>query len=623
MKLKSSPRIYKGYKCDYPENTVKRITEGFGKMGFRLNYVKIKKYRRVNRAEKELFFAGRVEARKKHFIISQFGKGVSATLARASAYAELAERFSANIFNSQALYYQPPVQNKIFDDFFGHYTNLKGYKYGHQKNFNLSVEDLIAHRMNLSAGEIKKIKQADVARHWVPAYSLLKNEYKNIPVGLISKIQISTGLAAGNMIEEAILHGVYEIFERFAAQEIIVNKKSTPTIDVKTIKNKRILEYIDFFKSANYKVLIKDFSLNNLLPCVGVFFVNKDLEKIDNAFIKSIEAYKLFIGSDLNLDNALVRCFTEAFQLINIYPANLRNKKEIILGKDLMNNYLSELAIKPHKRRYNFSLFLRGALILKEHVDWLEKKGGVISWKQLKNVHLKDCLEEIRRIKEICKTQKWDLLVVDHTHPVLKFPVVRVIAPGISDMLRFFKKGITANTIINSSPFTVSLYNIENLNYYLKSNNWLKNRQTIKRFIKDMEEYLSSYNRPLGTEMTVFCKNINLFAVVAFAYLAIGDIKKSRQYFRVLRNLSWSNKEALMQYHGICRILESEEGVNIKREKIKELLGNYKKSVQIQKYFLKEPFTNPFVDLCNYCNKCSRCIEKRMDELKEIIKTFR
>ncbi len=56
------------------------------------------------------------------------------------------------------------------------------------------------------------------------------------------------------------------------------------------------------------------------------------------------------------------------------------------------------------------------------------------------NIMVKDVLGEIEEIKRICKQFNTDLIVLDHTHPVLGFPVVRVVIPGVSDFLPFLRQ---------------------------------------------------------------------------------------------------------------------------------------------------------------------------------------
>jgi hypothetical protein len=54
----------------------------------------------------------------------------------------------------------------------------------------------------------------------------------------------------------------------------------------------------------------------------------------------------------------------------------------------------------------------------------------------------KDILEEIEGLKEIVRGLGTDCIVLNHTHPILQFPVVRVVIPGISDFLPFLPQTI-------------------------------------------------------------------------------------------------------------------------------------------------------------------------------------
>ena len=54
----------------------------------------------------------------------------------------------------------------------------------------------------------------------------------------------------------------------------------------------------------------------------------------------------------------------------------------------------------------------------------------------------KDLLSEIEAVKKICQTFNTDCILLNHTHPILKFPVVRVVMPRISDFLPFLNPDI-------------------------------------------------------------------------------------------------------------------------------------------------------------------------------------
>jgi hypothetical protein len=59
-----------------------------------------------------------------------------------------------------------------------------------------------------------------------------------------------------------------------------------------------------------------------------------------------------------------------------------------------------------------------------------------------KNMKIKDVLGEIEEIKKICEQFDTDCIILNHTHPVLNFPVVRVIIPRVSDFLPFLRQDI-------------------------------------------------------------------------------------------------------------------------------------------------------------------------------------
>jgi len=58
------------------------------------------------------------------------------------------------------------------------------------------------------------------------------------------------------------------------------------------------------------------------------------------------------------------------------------------------------------------------------------------------NNKIKDVLGEIEEIKKICKLFNTDCIILNYTHPILDFPVVRVVIPQVSDFLPFLNKDI-------------------------------------------------------------------------------------------------------------------------------------------------------------------------------------
>ena len=80
----------------------------------------------------------------------------------------------------------------------------------------------------------------------------------------------ANGCAAGNTVEEALLHAICEIVERHCLTLIELNELETPLIDISTVKYPEAKKLIDLFFSLGHKLLIRDFSIGIGLPIIGL-----------------------------------------------------------------------------------------------------------------------------------------------------------------------------------------------------------------------------------------------------------------------------------------------------------------------------------------------------------------
>jgi ribosomal protein S12 methylthiotransferase accessory factor len=118
----------------------------------------------------------------------------------------------------------------------------------------LRIEDLLVNETHLTNEDIKSIKDSEMCRHWVDGYSLLKRENIKVPINFVNYIHGSNGMAAGNVLEEAMIQATCEIFERYVQIRVIKPEKSVPTIDRDSIKNPFIQELIQFYEKHNISV---------------------------------------------------------------------------------------------------------------------------------------------------------------------------------------------------------------------------------------------------------------------------------------------------------------------------------------------------------------------------------
>jgi len=421
MRLNNQVRNAYG-KCDQPANTIKRIHSGLRALKLKAQYSGVKAAERI--------YWGRVWIDDLQIICE--GKGITPELAEASACAELMERMSAGlfypVFEEQVRYHLPVLYNSETRKFLD-FAWMDGYERAHQDELDnpLPIEDLLRHQSQLGADDLEEIKDSRMARNWVDGYSLMNEKTVKVPINLIHFIHGSNGMAAGNTIEEAIIQASCEIFERWAQINTIKPEKIHPTIDGQSIGNQFVREMIEFYNTHGVRVLIKDLSFDGFLPVIGVLYINDNLDP------NLLEHQILIPGAAFNTLEALTRCFTEGIQgRETLYKPRPRFNKQV----------------QPDSQVSNYYMLMRCGLSPKA-ISFVQKG----EQKDFKNEEAPDLLSEIEQIKNVCEKFSTDCIILDHTHPVLQFPVVRVVMPGVSDFLSFLPPEIlTAKQTKPSRP---------------------------------------------------------------------------------------------------------------------------------------------------------------------------
>ncbi len=407
-------------KTDTPENTVRHIRTGFERLGYDIRYMPFQVADQIHWSQIA------IDAVK----IQCQGKGLSPVLARASAHAELAERFSGGLFfqdfEEQVRFNMPALYSRQVKRFLN-YEWLDGYCNSHQDDLNeehLPIESLLRNQPHITPANIEKIKNSQMARHWVDGYSVIQEKRVKVPINFISYINASNGMAAGNTLEEAMIQAACEVFERFTQIQIIKPEQSVPTINIETLKNGRLRSMLAYYESENVEILLKDFSMGGCFPSIGVLFINHNLRP------GRLEHKILVPGVSFNMDEALSRCLTEMMQ-----------------GRGTLKMPSPDLD-RPvsHRSRVENLYLLFKCCISPKDISFLEK-GDTVAYRDIRS---KDIFSEIEAIKKICQTLETDFIVLNLTHPVLEFPVVRVVLPGVSDFLPFVHRDIL--TSVDTNP---------------------------------------------------------------------------------------------------------------------------------------------------------------------------
>ncbi|MDJ0783103.1 MAG: YcaO-like family protein [Desulfosarcinaceae bacterium] len=407
-------------KTDTPDRTVAKIRRGFERLGYTIRYMP---YQVADHIHWSVIAIDDLNLQCQ-------GKGLTPALARASAHAELAERFSGGLFfqafEEQVRFNMPALYGRGVNRFLN-YEWLDGYQNCHQDDLSeahVSIESLLRHQDQLQPADLATLANSRMAHHWVDGYSVLRDQTVKVPLNFVAYINASNGMAAGNTIEEAMIQAACEVFERHSQIQIIGPERPVPTIDRQTLTNQRLLSMIAYYERENVEVVLKDFSLAGRFPSVGALFINHNLRP------GRLEHKILVPGVSFNTDEALSRCLTEIMQ-----------------GRHTLNVPTPDLD-RPvaHRSRVENLYLLFKCCISQKDISFLEQ-GDRIAYPAARS---KDIFAEIEAIKRICRELNTDFILIDLTHPVLRFPVVRVIMPGISDFLPFVYKNIL--TTAETSP---------------------------------------------------------------------------------------------------------------------------------------------------------------------------
>lgn len=293
---------------------------------------------------------------------------------------------------------------------------------------------------------------------YVLGFDLLKNEDVLVPAQLVfSKFSAKSpsinvfpyshtnGLASGNVLEEAICHGLCEVIERDAISiadlcsssipySILENIiKSLKNVDyglylINQIPEDKFVDDSNIYPDVNISEIVEEFEpikfLVRKFTDAGISLLIKDITQKDigiSTFVaSSIEwitnDYGYFAkgyGTHPDSRIALIRAITELSQTraVNIHGARDDLKKIQYRDND-----------EIYKRKWQF--------ITSSSTHTNNNKN--IAFSEIKTYIKKDILDDIKLIlNKLKKAGLKRAIVVDLTNPNVGIPVVRIIVPGL------------------------------------------------------------------------------------------------------------------------------------------------------------------------------------------------
>ena len=337
------------------------------------------------------------------------GKGTSRDYAMASGYAELMER----------------IQNKGI----GHRTHIEDslasfgfYEYPDERMVEAS--ELVGRHDSVIEGwlegwgcrtderKLQLIREFSRAEHRrdddlvveVPFVDLGTGGLRWLPPALYRRIYSSNGMCAGNTIEECLVQGLSEVFERHVRIKLLDGEVVMPRIPREELRDWSVGELIERIEeSGRYRVTVLDGSLGKGYPVVVTVIADR-----------SRGTFGVNCGAHPSLAVAVERTLTEAFQgrTIETFTGinHLAPLEEAMHGANRHGVLVNGIGVYPTSLLVGEPGW--------EHVPWESDEGS-------SNADL------LRRMMATLRREGFSPLVRDSSH--LGFPACQIIVPGMSE----------------------------------------------------------------------------------------------------------------------------------------------------------------------------------------------
>ncbi|OUJ19297.1 Ribosomal protein S12 methylthiotransferase accessory factor YcaO [Methanonatronarchaeum thermophilum] len=247
---------------------------------------------------------------------------------------------------------------------------------------------------------------------WIKGYDMMQDEEIYVPANAVfhplspgkkgsGLFQTNTnGLASGNILEEAVFHGLTEVIERDAWSLAEAARDTGPKIN---LQNQEINKLIEKFEQQDISIIIRDLTNDIGIPTFAA--VSEDNKLQDPALLT------IGMGTHTDARVAIKRAITEVAQS---RATQIHGAREDTLKGD-------------NKRKLKYKT------VKNQNKHWFNNQNT----KQYQNLekisYIKDdFIDDISHtLKQLNKNGIQKAIFVNLTLPELEVPVVRVIIPGL------------------------------------------------------------------------------------------------------------------------------------------------------------------------------------------------
>ncbi|MCE1058438.1 TOMM precursor leader peptide-binding protein [Pseudomonas alloputida] len=337
------------------------------------------------------------------------GKGITDAQARVSALCEAIERYSGE-YSGNEYYVKSSMNEAKFPTIHPNQCML----YSDQQFKDRDIWNSKASRFN----KVPEYFDPTEEIHWTPLWSLSKQSqtyfptqylYFGAPLSISSNRRVcpscSNGNAAGNTIEEAILHGILELVERDCASLWWYNRIIRPRVDVISFKNPSLDKLIDYYNEIGRDTWVIDITSDFKIPCFAA--ISKK---------RSVAHQEILIGLGCHLDahTALIRALTEMHQMLGNGGLTSEGDRIVSGVEDSETiNWLNNATVESE-------VYLA--------FDATQPPNTIDSYAKLIS---NDVTTNILSCRNLLESTGLEIFVLDQTREDTQLPVVKIIIPGL------------------------------------------------------------------------------------------------------------------------------------------------------------------------------------------------
>ena len=338
------------------------------------------------------------------------GKGTDRLYASASGYAELMERIQNVMLSISAV--RPRVKGHGDFAVFPDEKDVPVKELAEQGDAfleymfeKLGCSDPFSKQVTLKsyAGILEKRNDGKI--RVVPYADISEGKVVYLPDTVVTSVCGSNGMAAGNTIEEAIVQGMCEVYERYVNKMLLTGKAVPPEIPEGELKKYSIWDLIKEIEGdGRYHVSVRDCSLGKGYPVVASIITDRH-----NG------SFGVKLGSHPSMAVAVERTLTEALQGRSVERISSVNSYG---SKEQAESYHNI----PNIMKVNVGVYPAALLSSKadwEYRPWTEWEGG-------------SNRGFVARMISMAERDGWHMYIRDNSH--MGFPAVQIVVPGYTDM---------------------------------------------------------------------------------------------------------------------------------------------------------------------------------------------